>query len=62
MWRRRKCALGRSAFRMCRADSRDGWRRREAICAVRGGEVGLPGGGRARRAVERRCVEIWVKV
>lgn len=45
---------------MWRVDSRVGWRRREAIWGVREGVVGFSG-GRARRAVVRRCVDIWVK-
>ncbi len=46
MWRTRKWADGRSAFRMCRAASRVGWREREEILAVRGAEVEWPGGQR----------------
>lgn len=48
-------------MRMCRAASSVGWRRREAMRGVRGLLVGGPGGGRARRAVVRRWVEIWGK-
>ena len=60
MWRSRKCAETRSPLRMWRVDSRVGWRRREAIWGVREGAVGLSG-GRARRAVVRRWVDMSAK-
>lgn len=57
MWRTRKCALGRSWLRMCRADSKVGWREREDMAGVMLGKRGL-GGGRVSEVCVRRWVEI----
>ena len=51
MWRTRKWVLGRSLLRMWRAASRVGWREREEIVAVRGGEVDFLGGRRGEGRV-----------
>lgn len=55
MWRTRKCAEGRSAFRRWRAASRVGCRVRDEIVAVREGVWGR-GGGRTGAGWVRRWV------